>query len=809
MSLEYPQQERAIDSYASYNSNVVNRLTRMITRGKNCLHGTHAIDVYLNPAEPLTQVIVSEGEAFKDDVLIAITQDHNVDMSHSDYYVNHMNPWNEAGYYYVCLEYTYSKSKPAPVSKIRILKPSQVSFYDEDASAFLLLKIIKIDFNSSTGFFEITSLHDVHPDDDSIKRVYAQLYAGVEDDLPAFETARDEGRIIYCRNQDELFFGTSGAWESFSAIRANIDTTDCEVGQMAYIGHDGKVHPAIATGPETLADCGVLQIGEGYNGDGKVRLYGILRGVPIEDGRAIQYGENVYLSAIEAGSVTDLVNPNNPQFVGSCITQGDSTANCDIWFLPTGHGGGGGGSTWQDMYQDLLDGSIFKDITVEPFINFEKINQSLTTAQIQTSDFSLVGDIGASFQSLSLQNADYTGPRIEVCQVSMMMDSTSNVQIYVNNDGGEANSWELVELDKLHYFSTYKLLITNVNGPGFFKIGDNIHSITSNKVATIVGITGNFILVTGDTRQGFDYIIGEQLENLDALATCTIATVENRQLETAFYDIQLKIIFDGPGKIYDYGILYNRDEDIFNEDINILNLLSTLYMDMYEFPTMVDDGSPRFPISVQEQFRNVYDYIDSSDSTAAQEMEHIDLDVTTLYNDIYITPSRDNDGFPNLMVPIEQQIVSIETNITNLTNTTSTNDSELNNDIDTLFNDVYKTPSRDDDGNPNLTMNLEERIERREGSSISVSTASTTISVQSKTTVVFLTSSASYIIGNITDGVIGQEVVFAFLASNTIMGNNANIRLSGGQPFNGSINDTVTLVYTGAVWIEKCRSLNS
>ena len=807
MSLEYPQQERAIDSYASYNSNVVNRLTRMITRGKNCLHGTHAIDVYLNPATPLTEVIVSEGEAFKDDVLIAITAEHTVDVSHSDYYINHMNPWNEAGYYYLCLEYTYTKSNPAPVSKIRLLKPTQLGFYDENSSAFLLLKIIKVELNSTTGLFEIISLHDVHPDDSSIKRIYAQLYAGVEDELPEFETARDEGRIIYCRNQDELFFGTSSAWESFSAIRANIDTTDCTAGQMAYIGQDGKVHPAIALGPETLADCGVLQIGEGYNGDGKVRLYGILRGVPIEAGRTIQYGENVYLSASVAGSITDLVNPSNPQFLGSCITQGDSDTTCDIWFLPTGHGNGGGGNAWQDLYQDLLDGSIFTDISVESFTNFQKIDQPLTTAQIYTSDFSLVGDSGDVFQSLSLQSADYTGPKIEVCQVSMTMDSTSNMQIYVSNKGGEDDSWEDVELNRLHYFSTYKL--TTVNNTGAMNVGDNIHSITSNKVATIVGISGQCILVTGDTRVGVDYMIGEHLENLDAIGECVITEVENRQLETAYYDLRVKIVFNSPSKIDDFGVLYSRDEDIFNEDINIVNLISTLFLDMYEYPEIVDDGAPRFPISVQEQFRNLYDYVDSSDSTAALAMEYIDNDVDTLYNDIYITPVRENDGYPNLVTPLEQQIASLDLLLTNLTNSTTLNNSELNNDVDTLFNDVYSSPSRDNDGLPNLTMNLEDRIVRREGSSINISSVAETISVIDKTTAVFLTSTSTYSIIYITDGVAGQEITFVFLASNTTMNSGTTIRLSGGQSFTGSINDTITLIYTGTIWVERCRSLNS
>lgn len=807
MSLEFPQQERAIDPYSSYNSNVVNRLTRLITRGTNCLHGTHAIDVYLDPVSPLTNLIVSQGQAFKDDVLIELTNDHNVDMSNSDFYINHLNPWNESGYYYVCLEYTYAKAKPAPEAKIRILKPSQTTFYDPNTSAFLLLKVIKVVHNVGTGLFEIESLHDVHPENPDIKRIYAQLYAGVEDDLPEFDQARDEGRIIYCRSQDELYFGTSGAWESFSAIRANIDTTDCSVGQLSYIGNDGKVHPAIASGIDTLADCGVIQVGAGSNGDGKVRLYGILKGVPVEPGRTIQWGENVYLSSVSPGAVSDLINPSYPQFVGTSITEGDSTDVVDIWFLPTGHGSGGSGNSWEDMYQDLLDGSIFQNITVEPFINTTNVDMVNTTAEIRTSDFSLIGDSGEVFLSNSLQSGDYTGPRIDCCQISANVDSTSALNFYISNEGGEINSWELVTPDRIHNFSTYKLLITNITN--LVVIGENIKSLVSNKVSTIVGHNGNYILVNGDTRVGYDFIVGEQIESLDSPMTATVVEVVNRQTMTSFYDLRVKIVFDGPGRVEDFGVLYNRDEDIFNEQLNIEALLNTLFMDVYKFPELVDDGEPRFDKSIQEQIEDVYTYIDSADATAAMELQYLDLDVQTLYKDLYISPTMDGDGAPNLITPIEAQIAALNDAFSDLTTLTTGASTTLNHDIDTLFADIYKTPSRDEDGLPNLTMNLEERIERREGSIVNISVETSTLSVNGKTTTIVLGATGVYTVTAITDAVAGQEIVLIFMASNTTIECNLNIRLMGGDSFTGTINDTLTLVYSGSVWVEKCRSLNS
>jgi len=329
MSLEYPIQTRAIDPYSSYNSNIVNRLTRLITRGENCLHGTHAIDVYLDSTAVNTVTIIP-GQCFKDDVIITITEEMTIDVSYEDYYINHQSPWNEAGYYWLCLEYVYAKSKPAPQARIRILKPSQHHLFSE-SGAFLFLKAFEVTFDGTV--FHLGDLYDYDPNVPEMKRIYAQLIAGVEDNLQSFDQTRDEGRIIYVRSEDELFFGTSERWESFNAIRANVDTTLCSVGQIAYLDIDGKVHPAIATDYLTLGDCGVIQVGEALNGDGKVRLYGTLRNVIIEPGRSIEEGENVYLSASVPGAVTDLMPGMFAQFIGTCISPATSTTTCDIWFL--------------------------------------------------------------------------------------------------------------------------------------------------------------------------------------------------------------------------------------------------------------------------------------------------------------------------------------------------------------------------------------------------------------------------------------------------------------------------------------------
>ena len=56
-----------------------------------------------------TSVLITTGQAFKDDILLEITADKNIDFTDADYYLT-ATPFNEAGTYYVVLEYIYAKS---------------------------------------------------------------------------------------------------------------------------------------------------------------------------------------------------------------------------------------------------------------------------------------------------------------------------------------------------------------------------------------------------------------------------------------------------------------------------------------------------------------------------------------------------------------------------------------------------------------------------------------------------------------------------------------------------------------------------
>lgn len=324
----YPIQTRSVDPYASYNSNSVNRLTRMITRGNSCLHDIYSIDVEIDSTSPLTCVVVKEGTAFMGDVYIKIESDLVVDFEDSDFYLD-VNPFNEDGYYYVVLDYYYVKAKPAPQASIKIFKPTQRALL-ESSSRYLLLKVVDVQWNGAT--FEINpTLYDYDPENVTRKRTYADLYCGVEDNLPTFIPTRDISRLIYVRNSQEFYYGNDSGWEAFSAVRDVVtDVGSCTAGQLAYMDEVGVLQPAISTDTTSFAVCVILN-----SSARKVRLVGRCDDVPIETGISLTIGDRLYLSATEAGSVTNVIpGIDSVQYIGSCLEENGTT--CSIWFVPNG-----------------------------------------------------------------------------------------------------------------------------------------------------------------------------------------------------------------------------------------------------------------------------------------------------------------------------------------------------------------------------------------------------------------------------------------------------------------------------------------
>jgi hypothetical protein len=326
----YPNQSRSIDPYSEYNSNVVSRLARMITRGNDSIHSPNAIDVIIDSTSPLDYLVITTGTFFKDDMIISIDENFRFDIKDPDFYTG--TPWNEEGYYWIVAHYNYVKSKPAPQMSIRVFKPSQHNLLTE---SYLFLKAVHVIFNGVS--FDIVSVHDYDPLEPTVgKRVYTQIYPGLENYIPTtFDASVDEGRFIYVRNKASLYFGTQNAFEAVDSVRDVIDTTSCDVGDVCYVASDGKAYPAIADSTSTIRTGVVLSVGLVSDGTGKVKLAGRVDNVPVENGFHISVGELVYLSGTQAGSVLNgiPVTPNEAQLIGRSLT--DSTSRISIWLMPS------------------------------------------------------------------------------------------------------------------------------------------------------------------------------------------------------------------------------------------------------------------------------------------------------------------------------------------------------------------------------------------------------------------------------------------------------------------------------------------
>lgn len=153
-----PAQERSVDPYASYNSDIVNKLTRIVSDGKDLLLFPSPINI---EATTLTTVTAKAGSCIKDDVLISIS-DIIVDMADSDFYVDSGGGvWNEIGYYYLVLEYSYVKIRPAPAASIKIILPSQrLTVYNTSLHLFLGC----LEVAAPGGVRQVTDILDYDPE---------------------------------------------------------------------------------------------------------------------------------------------------------------------------------------------------------------------------------------------------------------------------------------------------------------------------------------------------------------------------------------------------------------------------------------------------------------------------------------------------------------------------------------------------------------------------------------------------------------------------------------------------------------------
>jgi len=400
MASSIPSQARAVDPFASYNSNTVNTLTRMLTYGEDGIATSKSCDVTLDSTSN-TKVVLNPGFVYKDDVWINIESQHVVDFNDSDHYYNWSQPslgFNEVGYYYIVLEYTYAKSRPAPDAKALIVKPSQTGAYTPGGS-WLFLKAVEVEWSGSE--FVIVSVSNYDPAVPANRRLYLATYAGTEIGMPTHLQSRDQGRFVYGMEEDDFFFGFSDRWVALGAASGatfESDTSGFSVGDLVYVKSDGSLSLAAATLSSTTADGVVSKVGT----DGLIQVVGRVENVTIESGSAVTPGKLIYLSKIESGTVTDQKSSPFSQFVGRCLEVSDSTS-VNVLFHRGEPQGSGGTSLAVDLPVAVLSsggwvaggGMFYQDVDIT---NIQERNcvvtvwDATTEMKVEPLDIEFVSD---------------------------------------------------------------------------------------------------------------------------------------------------------------------------------------------------------------------------------------------------------------------------------------------------------------------------------------------------------------------------------------------------------------------------------
>jgi len=328
---QYPVQVRTVDPFATYNSDTVNKLTRIANHGEDALESYSSLRCTLD-ATSKTIVHLSPGILYKDDMRIEISASTIVNFESAEFYENFGAGFSESGRYYVLMEYLYQKSRPAPQAKIVILKPSQLSAF-EFSDNWIFLNSVLSEFNGST--FDLTEVLDYDPDVLTVKRNYIKVFAGTETLLPTFNEESDQTRIVYDVRNDKFWFGYRDRWAEAGGggggtILENIDTSLAQVGSICRIEPSGVAIATLADDLSHQADIVTLV----SSTSGRGLIVGNANLVPVESGVLIAVGNIIYLSNTEAGKVTNVKTAPFYQILGRATTNGSPSSPISMVFSP-------------------------------------------------------------------------------------------------------------------------------------------------------------------------------------------------------------------------------------------------------------------------------------------------------------------------------------------------------------------------------------------------------------------------------------------------------------------------------------------
>lgn len=166
MALTAPLQERSVDPYSNRRfSSVLNRITRIASGGRDVI-------LFPNQSFRLTllnykEVEVSNGICVKDDVLIHVTEDFNLDFSNNDYYVDDSDAMTQASDYFIVLSYVYARKLPAPRAWIQIIRatgeegdlgPPNSLYYGME-HVYIFLGSATVEWEAGQSRYEVTAVN--------------------------------------------------------------------------------------------------------------------------------------------------------------------------------------------------------------------------------------------------------------------------------------------------------------------------------------------------------------------------------------------------------------------------------------------------------------------------------------------------------------------------------------------------------------------------------------------------------------------------------------------------------------------------
>lgn len=151
-----PPQLRSVDPFSEDRfSSVLNRYTRIYTGGRDVvLHDDSFLFVDSSDSTAGNVVTFSSGSVVKDDVLIEITENTEVDFENNNYYLDETPGMVSTGWYYVVLWYNYVRTYPPPSAFLRILRDK--TLFTTYQTNYIFLAAIEV--VSTSGVYSVN--HD-------------------------------------------------------------------------------------------------------------------------------------------------------------------------------------------------------------------------------------------------------------------------------------------------------------------------------------------------------------------------------------------------------------------------------------------------------------------------------------------------------------------------------------------------------------------------------------------------------------------------------------------------------------------------